>query len=63
MVDDAVETNPRGILLLKIQKVTVNILYFALLRFSRQEWSIVAPSMFNIKARGLAHCLLWIQLG
>ena len=26
------------------------------------EWS-VAPSIFNIKARGLAHCLLWVKLG
>ena len=22
-----------------------------------------APSIFNIKARGLAHCLLWVKLG
>ena len=30
-------------------------LHFAPLRFIRQEWS-VAPSIFNIKARGSAHC-------
>ena len=42
---------------IEIKKVTVNILYFAPLQFIRQEWSI-APSIFNIKARGLAHCLL-----
>ena len=29
---------------------------FAPLQFSRQEWS-VAPSVFNIKVQGLAHCL------
>ena len=26
-----------------------------------EEWSL-APSIFNIKARGLAHCLHWIKL-
>ena len=26
-----------------------------------KEWSL-APSIFNIKARGLAHCLHWIKL-
>ena len=30
---------------------------FDQLRLFRQEWS-VSPSIFNIKARGLAHCLL-----
>ena len=29
--------------------------------FNKQEWS-VAPSIFNIKARGLAHCVLWVKL-
>ena len=29
--------------------------------FYKQEWS-VAPSIFNIKARGLAHCLYWVKL-
>ena len=29
--------------------------------FYKQEWS-VAPSIFNIKARGLAHCLRWKKL-
>ena len=52
----------RNIILLKIKKVRVNVLYFAPLRFIRQEWS-VAQSIFNIKARGLAHCLLWVKLG
>ena len=47
---------------MEIKKVRVNVLYFAPLRFIRQEWS-VAPSIFNIKARGLAHCLYWIKLG
>ena len=23
----------------------------------------IAPSIFNIKARGLAHCVLWVKLG
>ena len=51
------------IILLEIKKVrVVNMMYnkaalnFVPLRFIRQEWS-VAPSIFNIKARGLAHCL------
>ena len=26
-----------------------------------KEWSL-APSIFNIKAQGLAHCLHWIKL-
>ena len=54
---------------MKIKKVRVvnmmynkTALYFAPLRFIRQEWS-VAPSIFNIKAQGLTHCLLWIKLG
>ena len=51
----------RNIILLEIKKVTVNILYFAPLQFIRQERS-VAPSIFNIKAQGLAHCLLWVKL-
>ena len=38
-------------------KSIVNILYFAPLRLFRLERS-VAPSIFNIKARGLAYCLL-----
>ena len=29
---------------------------FDQLQFFRQEWS-VAPSIFNIHARGLAHCI------
>ena len=37
-------------------------LYFVPLRFIRQEWT-VAPSIFNIKAPELAHCLLWMKLG
>ena len=56
----------RNIILLKIKKVTgVNMtynktaLYFAPLQFIRQEWS-VAPSIFNIKAWGLAQCILWL---
>ena len=36
-------------------------LYFVPLRLSRQELS-VAPSIFNIKARGLAHCLYFLKL-
>ena len=52
----------QNIILLEIKKVTVNILYFAPLRFIRQERS-VAQSIFNIKARGLFHCLLWVKLG
>ena len=57
-------SNPskQNIILLEIKKVRVNVLYFAPLRFIRQEWS-VAPSMFNIRAQDLAHCLLWIKLG
>ena len=38
----------------------VNILYFAQLQFSRQEWS-VAPLIFNIKEWGLAHCIPWAK--
>ena len=34
----------------------VHTFYFDLPRFSRQDWS-VAPSIFNIKEQGLAHCL------
>ena len=37
------------------------ILYFDLLQFSRQEWS-VAPSIFNNKLQELAHCILWVKL-
>ena len=58
----------RNIISLEIKKVrVVNMMYnktafyFVPLRFSRQEWS-VAPSIFNIKARRLAHCLLWVKL-
>ena len=36
-------------------------MYFAPLRFSRQEWS-VAPSIFNIIEQGLAYCHLWMTL-
>ena len=35
--------------------------YSVPVRFIRQEWS-VAPSIFNIKARGLAHCLYQLKL-
>ena len=34
---------------------------FDQLRFFRQEWS-VACSIFNIKAQGLAHCIIWMKL-
>ena len=50
-----------NIIILKIKKVTVNILYFAPLQFSRQKWS-VAPSIFNILEQGLGHCILWVKL-
>ena len=51
-------SNPskRNIILLEIEKVRVNVFYFAPLQFIRQEWS-VAPSIINIKAQGLAHYL------
>ena len=58
----------RNIILLEIKKVRVvnmmynkTALYFVPLRFSRQEWS-VASSIFNIKTRRLARCLLWIWM-
>jgi hypothetical protein len=57
-VDDVVKSHPSGILILKIKKVTVNILYFAPQQFSRQEWAVAPSIIFNIKAWGLAHCLL-----
>ena len=60
-MNDAVESHQSGILLLKIENVTGNILYFAPLQFSRQEWS-VAPSIFNIKAQELAHYNVWVKL-
>ena len=51
-----------GLLLyLESKKVTLHILYFASLQFTRKEWS-VAPSIFNIKAQGLAHCLYSLKL-
>ena len=37
------------------------LLYLVPLQFSRQEWA-VAPSIFNIKVRELAHCLYWLKL-
>jgi hypothetical protein len=58
MVDNVVESHLSGLLLyLESKKVTVHILYFASPQFSRKEWS-VAPSIFNIKAQGLAHWLI-----
>ena len=38
----------------------INILYFDLLQFCRQKWS-VAPSIFNIKEQGLAHCVTLVK--
>ena len=52
----------RNIILLEIKKViTIRCNYFVFCS-TEMEWS-AAPSIFNIKARGLAHCLLWIKLG
>ena len=56
-MDDAVESHQSGLFLYwnlkKLQQYDVNMLYFAPLWFSRQEWA-VSPSTFNIKAQGLA---------
>ena len=64
-MDYDVETGTTGLVISafeeELQRYDVNTLYSAPLRFIRQEWS-VAPSIFNIKARGLAHCLYWIKL-
>ena len=61
IVDDVVETHPSGILFQlkskKLQQYVVNSLYFDKLQFSKQEWSVVAPSIFNIKTRELVHCI------
>ena len=45
----------------KLQRYDVNTLYSAPPQFSKHEWS-VAPSIFNIKARGTAHCLYLLKL-
>ena len=64
-MDDDVESGTTGLFISafeeELQRYDVNTLYSAPLRFIRQKWS-VAPSIFNIKARGLAHCLHWIKL-
>ena len=52
----------RNIILLEIKKVrVVRCKYFSFCS-TEMEWS-VAQSILNIKARGLAHCLLWMKLG
>ena len=53
-----------NIILLSIKKVTVyfvTIFDFDQLWCFRVEWS-VAPWIIDIKAQGLAHCLLWVEL-
>ena len=47
--------------LIRLKQYLVNSLYFDPLQFFRHERS-VAPSIFNIKERGLAQCILWLKL-
>ena len=44
-----------------IEQYNKTALYFVPLQFCRHERS-VAPSILNIKARGLAQCILWLKL-
>ena len=64
-MDDDVESGTTGLVISafeeELQRYNVNTLYSAPLRFIRQERS-VAPSISNIKARGLAHCLYSLKL-
>ena len=65
-LDDAVESESHQSAILfyrNLKKLQVNILYFALPGCPKQERSVaVAPSIFNIKAQGLDHCILWENL-
>ena len=59
-VDNEVESHQSGILfywkLKKLEQYDGTICILLHCDFYKQEWS-AAPSIFNIKARGLAHCL------
>ena len=65
-MEAAVESHLIGILFYrvpkKLQLYNLNTLYFHPLLFSRQKQS-VAPLLFNIKERGLAHCVCvrWVN--